>query len=96
MEKFKLNKRFYFQHVSEANVRKVVKNLPSDKVSAGEFPIKKIKYDQLYEYIEHFLNLLCLFRKAHSTQHALFRPLQKCQKEYDSGGGGGGGVIGTI
>ena len=49
-------------------------------------------YDQLYEYIEHFLNqLLCGFRKAHSTQHALFRLLQKWQKELDSGG-----FIGTI
>ena len=154
-EKFQLNKRFSFQHVSEATVRKVVKNLPSDKVSAGEIPIKilkestfcfpeltncinesltnnkfpdtlklsditpvfkkldpsdkanyrpvsilplvsklfeKIMYDHLYEYIEHFLNqLLCGFRKAHSTQHALFRLLQKWQKELDSGG-----FIGTI
>ena len=139
--KFQLNKIFSFQHISEATVRKVVKNLPSDKVSAGEIPIKilkestfcfpeltncinesltnnkfpdtlklsditpvfkkldrsdkanyrpvsilpllskvfeKIMYDQLYEYIEHFLNqLLCGFRKAHSTQHALLRLLQK-------------------
>ena len=153
-EKFQLNKRFSYQHVSEATVRKVVKNFPSDKVSAGEIPIKilkestfcfpeltncinesltnnkfpdtlklsditpvfkkldpskanyrpvsilplvskvfeKIRYDQLYEYIEHFLNqLLCGFRKAHSTQHALFRLLQKWQKELDSGG-----FIGTI
>ena len=53
---------------------------------------EKIIYDQLYEYIEHFLNqLLCGFRKAHSTQHALFRLLQKWQKELDSGG-----FIGTI
>ena len=49
-------------------------------------------YDQLYKYIEHFLNqLLCGFHKAHSTQHALFRLLQKWQKELDSGG-----FIGTI
>ena len=49
-------------------------------------------YDQLYEYIEHFLNqLLCEFCKAHSTQHALFRLLQKWQKELDSGG-----FIGTV
>ena len=53
---------------------------------------EKIMYDQLYEYIEHFLNqLLCGFRKAHSTQYALFRVLQKWQKELDSGG-----FIGTI
>ena len=44
-------------------------------------------YDQLYEYIVHFLNQLqCGFRKAYSTQLALFRLLQKWQKELDSGG----------
>ena len=44
-------------------------------------------YDQLYEYIENFLNqLLYGFRKAHSARHALFRLLQKCQKELDSRG----------
>ena len=49
-------------------------------------------YDQLDKYIVHFLNqLLCGFRKAHLTQHALFRLLQKWQKELDSGG-----FIGTI
>ena len=42
-EKFQFNKRFSFQHVSEATVRKVVKNLPSDKVSPGEIPIKILK-----------------------------------------------------
>ena len=49
-------------------------------------------YDQLYEYAETFLNkLLCGFHKAHSTQHALFRLLQKWQKELDSSG-----IVGTI
>ena len=49
-------------------------------------------YDQLYQYIEHFLNkLFCGFRKAHSTQHAFFTLLQKRKKEFDSGG-----FIGTI
>ena len=42
-EKFQLNKRFSFQHVSKATVRKVVKNLPSDKVSASEIHIKILK-----------------------------------------------------
>ena len=37
--------------------------------------------------VKHFLNqLLCGFRKAHSTQHSLSRFLQKWQKELDSGG----------
>ena len=49
--------------------------------------MKRIIYDQLYEYAETFLNkLLCGFRKAHSTQHALFRLLQEWQKELDSSG----------
>ena len=34
-EKVQLNKTFSFQHISEATVRKVVKNLHPDKVSAG-------------------------------------------------------------
>ena len=99
--KFKLNKKFSFQCVSEATVRKVVKSLPSDKATAGEIPVnvlkttqcfplskvfEKIIYDQLYEYLENFLSeLLCGFRKAHSTQHALFRLIQKWQAELDSG-----------
>ena len=73
---------------------------PSDKANYRPVSIlplvskvfEKIMYDQLYEYIEHFLNqLLCGFRKAHLTQHALFRLLQIWQKELDSGG-----FIGTI
>ena len=53
---------------------------------------EKIIYDQLYEYLENFLNeLLCGFRKAHSTQHALFRLIEKWQAGLDSGG-----YVGTI
>ena len=53
---------------------------------------EKIVYDQLYEYIEHFLNqLLSGFCKAHPTQHALFKPFQKWQNDLDSGR-----FIGTI
>ena len=48
---------------------------------------EKIIYDQLYEYMKNFLSeLLCGFRKAHPTQHALFRLLYKWQAELDSGG----------
>ena len=47
---------------------------------------KKILYDQLYDYIENTFNqVLRGFYKAHSTQHLLFRLLQKWQKEFDSG-----------
>ena len=43
-------------------------------------------------YIESFLNhILCGFRNAHSTQHALFKLLQSWQKELDNGG-----FVGTI
>ena len=35
--------------------------------------------------------LLCGFRKAHSSQHALFKLLQRWQKELDSSG-----LVGTI
>ena len=41
--KFKLNKKFSFQCVSEATVRKVVKSLPLDKATAGEIPINVLK-----------------------------------------------------
>ena len=44
-------------------------------------------YGQLYEYKEHFANqLLCGFRKAQLSQHALFRLLQKWQKGLTQGG----------
>ena len=49
-------------------------------------------YDQHYEYLKNFLSeLLCGFRKAHPTQHALLRLIQKWQTELDSGG-----YVGTI
>ena len=60
-----------------SDIRPVFKKLdPNDK--ANYIPVsillllskvfEKIMYDQLYEYLEHFLNqLLCGFRKAHST-----------------------------
>ena len=48
---------------------------------------EKVMYIQLYDYMENFLNqLLCDFRKAHSTQHALFRLIQSWQKELDETG----------
>ena len=39
---------------------------------------ERLIYDQLNEYLDQCLNsLLCGFRKAHSTQHALFRLLKE-------------------
>ena len=76
------------------------KKYPTDKCnyrSVSILPLllklfEKIMYDQLYIYMNNFLNeLLCGFRKAHSTQHALFKLLQAWQKELDNLG-----FIGTI
>ena len=48
---------------------------------------KRIIYDQLSEYLEKYLSsILCGFRKAHSTQHALCKLLQAWQEELDKGG----------
>ena len=41
----------------------------------------KVMYMQLFDYMENILNqLLCGFRKAHSTQHVLFGLIQSWQK----------------
>ena len=43
---------------------------------------EKVIYNQLQEYMDLLLNkLLCGFRKAHSTQHALFKLLHSWQKQ---------------
>ena len=53
---------------------------------------EKVIYDQLSQYLEKYLNsLLCVFRKAHSSQHALFKLLQTWQEELDKSG-----FVGTI
>ena len=41
--KFKLNKKFSFQCVSEATFRKAAKSLLSDKATAGEIPVNVLK-----------------------------------------------------
>ena len=45
---FKLNKKFSFQCVYGATVRKVVKNLPSDKATAGEIPVNLLKNSEIF------------------------------------------------
>ena len=48
---------------------------------------ERVIHDQLSQYLENYLNrILCRFRKARSTQHALFKLLQSCQEELDEGG----------
>ena len=38
-QKVKINRKFYFQSVSEDTVKNAVKSLPSDKATAGEIPV---------------------------------------------------------
>jgi len=53
---------------------------------------ERVIYNQLSDYADTFLNnILCGFRKAHSTQHALFKLLQSWQTVLDNGG-----FVGTI
>ena len=48
---------------------------------------EKVIYNQLSYYSESFLNnILCGFRKAHSTQHALFKLPQSWQQVLDNRG----------
>ena len=48
---------------------------------------ERVIYEQVSNYFEPFLNeLLCRFRKAHSTQHALFNLLTSWQNSLDRGG----------
>ena len=48
---------------------------------------EKLLYNRLSDYVENIFNvILCGFRKAHSTQHALFKLLQSWQKELDENG----------
>ena len=76
------------------------KDEPTDKENykpVGVLPLllkvfERLFYDQLSEYLERYLNtLLCGFRKAHSTQHALFKLLQAWKEELDKSG-----FVGTI
>ena len=53
---------------------------------------ERLLYDPLSDYLDKYLNtLLCGFRKAHSTQNALFKLLQAWQEELDKYG-----FVGTI
>ena len=53
---------------------------------------ERLIYDQFKKYLEQYLNSsLSGFRKAHSTQHVLFRFLQEWQNELDKSG-----FVGTI
>ena len=45
--KFKLNKKFSFQRLFEATVKKVVKNSPSDNAPAGDIPVNALKNNEI-------------------------------------------------
>ena len=47
---------------------------PVSALSLFSKVLQKVIYDQLSQYLDKYLNsLLCGFRKAHSSQHALFK-----------------------
>ena len=53
---------------------------------------EKLMAEQLTPFLEaHFSKLLCGFRKAHSTQHALLRLLNRWQKALDDSN-----IVGTV
>ena len=53
---------------------------------------ERLIYNQLSKYTERFLSqILCGFRKAHDTQHRLFKLLQSKQNDLNNGG-----YVGTI
>ena len=71
------------------NLNIVIKPIIDQSVFYHYYRTYLKKYEQLYDYMEKFLSeLLCGFRKAHSTQHTLFGILQV---ELHSGG-----CIGTV
>ena len=48
---------------------------------------ERVIYDHLSQDLDKYLNsLLCGFRKAHSSKHALFKLLQAWQEELDKSG----------
>ena len=87
---------YFPDSLKEANITPIFKkDDPLDKSNyrpIGILPLiskvfERLIYNQFSEYTKSFLNhILFGFRKAHSTQHALFKLLQSWQKELDSGG----------
>ena len=65
---------------------------PNSVLSLLSKVFEKVMYEQLYEYLNNYLNdLLCGFRKAHSTQYVLSRLIQSLKK-----GLGNSDLVGTI
>ena len=88
-----INKGVFPDSLKIANITPVhKKDEPTDKKNyrpVSVLPLlskvfERLLYDQLSDYLEKYLNtLLCGFRKAYSTQHALFKLLQAWQEELD-------------
>ena len=69
-------------HKKKTQLTKLVSILPLLSKGFG-----KVMCIQIYYYMENILNqLLFVFRKAHSTNYALFRLIQSWQKELDESG----------
>ena len=93
---YALIKGKFLTTLKNANVTSVHKKYdPTDKTNfrpVSVLPLlskvfEPVIYHQLSKYIDTFLNkLLCRFRKAHSAQHALFKLLQRWEKELNNSG----------
>ena len=91
-----INKSFtngeFLDCLKQANVSPIFKkDDPLDKENYRPVSIlpllSKLLYSRLSDYVENIFNvILCGFRKAPSTQHALFKLLQSWQKELDEKG----------
>ena len=87
--------------LKNANITPVhKKDDPTDKTNFSPISVlpllskvlERVIYNQLDKYMDTFLDKrLCRFRKAHSTQHVLFKLLQRWQNELDHSG-----LVGTI
>ena len=65
---------------------------PNSVLSLLSKVFEKVMYQQLYEYLNNYLyDLLCGFRKAHSTQYVLTRLITSLRKGIDNSG-----LVGTI
>ena len=83
-------------NLKEANIAPVYKSKnPFEKSNYRPMSIlsllskvyERIMFNQLSNHAKYFLSqILCGFRKVHSTQHALFRLLQSWQRELDDQG----------
>ena len=76
-QKVKINSKFSFQSVSEDTVKNVVKNLPSDKATAGEIPVDILKNSEfcfkISFQIPEIIRYSACIQKTSSTDKTNFR-----------------------